>query len=235
MMSDTWPHARCRFEDPWKQKVYCWIADGKFFLCPAGPDKKPINLGQRDSYDLLDWAVVPDKDGKFTLASDTTSSNDALKLKAENQGVGESWIEAIRDASRDATRKLEEGRSAALDHERKMVDSERRARVEAESAVKKAEEQREEATRRSLEQPAAASAVSQKEENIEDNKRFQHAQKMVSKLTEEMSTYKERLKHLEQRAAQIIEAPGGSPAGLSLEQLLGLFYFLVHVCVCVCV
>jgi hypothetical protein len=99
-----------RFEDPWKQKVFCWIADGKLNLCPAGPDKKPMNVGDKDVYDLLDWAVMPDKDGKFTLASDTTSSNDALKLKADTNILGEEWIQAIREESRKASRKLDENR-----------------------------------------------------------------------------------------------------------------------------
>ena len=61
--------------------------------------------------------MVPDKDGKFTLCSDTTSSADALKLKADNAAAGEAWIEALRDAAREATRKLEEDRAAALDVE----------------------------------------------------------------------------------------------------------------------
>ena len=85
-----------RFEDPWKQKVYCWITAGKFYLCPAGPDKKPVNIAQADVYNLLDWAVVPDKEGKFTLCSDTTSSADALKLKADSPRGAEQWIAAVR-------------------------------------------------------------------------------------------------------------------------------------------
>ena len=39
-----------RFEDPWKQKVFCWIAGGGLHLCPAGPDKRPVNVAQRDTY-----------------------------------------------------------------------------------------------------------------------------------------------------------------------------------------
>jgi hypothetical protein len=85
-----------RFEDPWKQKVYCWITAGKFYLCSAGPDKKPVNIAQADVYNLLDWAVVPDKEGKFTLCSDTTSSADALKLKADSPRGAEQWIAAVR-------------------------------------------------------------------------------------------------------------------------------------------
>ena len=203
-----------RFEDPWKQKVFCWITGGKFYVCPAGPDKKPINIGQKDEYDLLDWAVLPDKEGKFTLASDTTSSNDALKLKAENNHSGLEWIEAIRDAAREAVRKLEENRTKALELERKKVEDERKARLEAEKAAKEAAERRDEVARKSLD--------GQPEGNIEDNKRYQHAQKMVAKLTEEVSTQKERLKNLENRLAQMVEAPGGSPGGLTLEQLIEL-------------
>ena len=131
---------KCRFEDPWKQKVFCWIYEGKFYLCPAGADKKPINVGQRDTYDLLDWAVVPDKDGKFTLASDTTSSNDALKLKADSAAAGQKWIDEIREAARDAVQKLDRDREAALKHEREQVEKERKARLEAEAAAKKAAE-----------------------------------------------------------------------------------------------
>jgi hypothetical protein len=69
-----------------------------------------MNIGDKDVYDLLDWAVMPDKDGKFTLASDTTSSNDALKLKADTNILGEEWIQAIREESRKASRKLDENR-----------------------------------------------------------------------------------------------------------------------------
>jgi len=205
-------HACGRFEDPWKQKVFCWIREGKFFLCAAGPDKKPINVGQRDTYDLLDWVAMPDKDGKFTLASDTTSSNDALKLKADNARDGQSWIDAIREAANEAKRKLEEGRMAALENERKQVEKERRARLEAEAAAKKAAEQAEQvATPRSVDRADGGDV----KDNPEDKKRLEHAQKMISKLTEEASSHKERLKNLEQRVAQIVEAPG---EGLSLLQ-----------------
>ena len=128
--------------------------------------------------------MVPDKDGKFTLCSDTTSSADALKLKADNAAAGEAWIEALRDATRVATRKLEEDRAAALEAERRKVEAERRARLEAESAAKKAAEEREEVTtRRSLDSDGAPSSAAS---NPDSNKRFEHAQKMVSKLTQEV-------------------------------------------------
>jgi hypothetical protein len=192
-------------------------------MCPAGPDKRPTNVSQPDTYDLLDWAVMPDKDGKFSLGSDTTSSNDALKLKADNQNASMEWIEAIRDAHREATRRLEDNRAAALEKERQQVEHERRARKEAEAAAKKAEEKRdEEVARKSLEQ--------QPEANVEESKKYQHAQKMVAKLTEEVSSHKERLKNLEERVGQIVDAPSSSPAGLSLEQLIGVWPHTDGVC-----
>jgi hypothetical protein len=204
----------CRFEDPWKQKVYCWIKDGRFYVCPAGPDKKPTNVAEKDAYDLLDWVVVPDKDGKFMISSDTTSSNDSLKLKADTQNAGMQWIEAINEAKREATRRLEENRTAALERERQKVEHERQARKEAEAAAKNAEKKLgEEQARKSLEQ--------QPDTNVEDSKKYQHAQKMVAKLTEEVSSHKERLKNLEERVSRIVDAPSSSPSRLSLEELVG--------------
>ena len=125
----------------------------------------------------------------------------------------------IREAARHAQNKLEDDRSAALEAERKKAEAERKARMEAEMAAKKAAEEREMVVRKSLDADAPASKTV---ESSDDKKRVEHMQKMVSKLTQEVDSYKERLKNAELRVSEIVQTPNDTPAGLTLEQLLEL-------------
>ena len=125
----------------------------------------------------------------------------------------------IREAARHAQNKLEDDRSAALEAERQKAEAERKARMEAEMAAKKAAEEREMVVRKSLDADAPASKTV---ESSDDKKRVEHMQKMVSKLTQEVDSYKERLKNAELRVSEIVQTPNDTPAGLTLEQLLEL-------------
>ena len=63
-----------RFEDPYKQKVYCWIKDGKFYLCPANNDKRPVSLSNKEVYDLNDWKVSGSHDSTHSYTMAESSS-----------------------------------------------------------------------------------------------------------------------------------------------------------------
>jgi hypothetical protein len=47
-----------RFEDPYKQKVQCWIRNNVLCIRALGPDRFPIPGTIPDKFDLKIWKVI---------------------------------------------------------------------------------------------------------------------------------------------------------------------------------
>jgi len=96
-----------RFEDPYKERVYCWIsASGVFHVCPtvAGSVARPSKEEQAaaERLDLKDFAPRVDDKVKFSLSAHGSRS---VKFKADKPTELELWVKHLKEGAAAAQRR----------------------------------------------------------------------------------------------------------------------------------
>jgi hypothetical protein len=86
-----------RFQDPYKERVYCWIsASGVFCVCPTveGSVARPGNEAQAaaERLDLKDFVARVEDTVKFSLAHDSRS----VKFRADKPTELELWMKHLK-------------------------------------------------------------------------------------------------------------------------------------------